>query len=218
VLDLGCGDGWFGRMLFPPGLAVALDRDHRSLPGALAVGRYLAAAGGDASRLPFRDACVRTVVANSALEHLDDLPAALAEIRRVLVPGGVLLCTVPGTALAGFIAGETLPGLTGRWCARRLEEHLEHRQVADPPWWRARLAAAGLTLRRAEAILPRRAVSLWVRGLPGQWCGRRLNRLVPLYRLLEGPRRRLLEGRLASLTVPAGEEGAAWLLDAAREG
>jgi SAM-dependent methyltransferase len=49
----------------------------------------------DLTRLGVADASVRTLVCVSVLEHVDDLPTALAELRRVLAPGGVLLLTVP---------------------------------------------------------------------------------------------------------------------------
>lgn len=49
----------------------------------------------DLTRLGVADGSVDTVVCVSVLEHLDDLPAAVAELRRVVAPGGVLVLTVP---------------------------------------------------------------------------------------------------------------------------
>ena len=49
----------------------------------------------DLTRLGVADASVDTVVCVSVLEHVDDLSAALAELTRVLAPGGTLLLTVP---------------------------------------------------------------------------------------------------------------------------
>ena len=46
---------------------------------------------GEMSHLPLPDASVGCVVANMVLHHAADPPAVLAEIRRVLAPGGVLL-------------------------------------------------------------------------------------------------------------------------------
>jgi len=49
----------------------------------------------DVTRLGLADGSVDTVVCVSVLEHVDDLTAALDELRRVVAPGGVLLLTVP---------------------------------------------------------------------------------------------------------------------------
>jgi SAM-dependent methyltransferase len=71
----------------------------RHFPGA---DRFLVTnvAGGtdarlDLTRLGLADGSVSTAVCVSVLEHVDDLPAALGELRRVVAPGGVLLLTVP---------------------------------------------------------------------------------------------------------------------------
>ncbi len=67
-----------------------------------AAGRYLVTnVAGDAdarldlTALGLADASVDTAVCVSVLEHVDDLDAAVAELRRVVAPGGVLLVTVP---------------------------------------------------------------------------------------------------------------------------
>jgi SAM-dependent methyltransferase len=49
----------------------------------------------DGRRLPLADASVDLVFASSAFEHIDDLAAALAEIARVLRPGGRLAAVAP---------------------------------------------------------------------------------------------------------------------------
>jgi SAM-dependent methyltransferase len=49
----------------------------------------------DLCDLTFTDASFDLVVCNDVFEHLYDLPAALAEITRVLVPGGYLVSTFP---------------------------------------------------------------------------------------------------------------------------
>lgn len=49
----------------------------------------------DLCRLSLADACVDLVVCNELFEHVYDLPAALAEIARVLRPGGRLVATCP---------------------------------------------------------------------------------------------------------------------------
>lgn len=49
-----------------------------------------------ADRIPRVDASVDVVIANHMLYHVPDLPAALAEIRRVLKPGGALYAATNG--------------------------------------------------------------------------------------------------------------------------
>ena len=46
-------------------------------------------------RIPFPDASFHLVVNNQVMEHVQDLDAVLAEIHRVLVPGGTLLSIFP---------------------------------------------------------------------------------------------------------------------------
>jgi ubiquinone/menaquinone biosynthesis C-methylase UbiE len=51
--------------------------------------------GADVQALPFRDAAFDAIKATELLEHVPDVPRALAECRRVLRPGGHLVITVP---------------------------------------------------------------------------------------------------------------------------
>jgi SAM-dependent methyltransferase len=50
---------------------------------------------GDAQRLPFADESFDTVFCSQVLEHVQEPWKALAEMRRVLKPGGCLILTVP---------------------------------------------------------------------------------------------------------------------------
>ena len=76
-LNLGCGrdvrPGW-------------VNADRSRIRGAVVA---------DAAALPFPDAVFDLVEARHSLEHVDDLPAAMREIRRVLLPGGLLVAVVP---------------------------------------------------------------------------------------------------------------------------
>ncbi|CQH56128.1 probable S-adenosylmethionine-dependent methyltransferase [Halobacterium hubeiense] len=95
VLDVGGGTGRAAR---------ALARDTEEVPGrdvtvvdasarmlAEARGAGLSAVRGDAAELPFRDDSVDAVVVVDALHHFPDRDGALAEAKRVLRPGGVLV-------------------------------------------------------------------------------------------------------------------------------
>lgn len=49
----------------------------------------------DAGRIPFEDNTFDLVVSNQVFEHIPDLAPAVAEIARVLKPGGRLVCLFP---------------------------------------------------------------------------------------------------------------------------
>lgn len=91
VLDVGCSDQW-ARESLPPGCTyVGLDH-----PAVLA-GAYGArpAVYGDAMRLPLQDGAMHAVLLLEVLEHLPRPDDALAEMHRVLAPGGVLVLSMP---------------------------------------------------------------------------------------------------------------------------
>lgn len=89
VLDLGCGRGYWLEHLAQQGVAaVGLERDVERARQAAAHGPV---ACGDAVHLPLRDAGVALVWCIHVLHHLPDPPRVLAEVRRVLRPGGTLV-------------------------------------------------------------------------------------------------------------------------------
>ena len=114
VLDLGCGFGRHAYEALRRGASVvACDlgvdelRQVRAVAGVMhdagqvgptdaGVGTVvLETANGDARRLPFADGAFDRVIASEVMEHIDDDDTAMAELTRVLRPGGTIAVTVP---------------------------------------------------------------------------------------------------------------------------
>lgn len=71
-------------------------------------GRPPALLAGDVLALPFRADSLDVIVSNSTLDHFPDaagIPAALAECRRVLKPGGVLVITLDNPRSLSYLVG-----------------------------------------------------------------------------------------------------------------
>jgi ubiquinone/menaquinone biosynthesis C-methylase UbiE len=90
VLEVGCGQGAFAQRLRDRGFDVTAT-DQSAHMVELTEARGVRARRADVQSLPFGDQAFGVVAANYMLYHVPDLPRALAEIVRVLRPGGALV-------------------------------------------------------------------------------------------------------------------------------
>ncbi|WP_028938072.1 class I SAM-dependent methyltransferase [Pseudonocardia spinosispora] len=148
TLDLGCGEGRVSRELTDLGHRVtASDLSPSLLEAAERAGSAADYRLADAAALPFADDSFDRVVAYNVLMDVPDVPAAVAEVARVLAPGGEFTmsvvhpfadrCTVDdsgrfvmaGDYLTGgvFSAAETRAGLDMHWdgWSRPLHEYFD---------------------------------------------------------------------------------------------
>jgi SAM-dependent methyltransferase len=90
VLDHCCGDGYIAAVAFPgQKLDVGMDINKAQLKNAARRGNYERVEWADAGvYLPLNDEEIATVINNSGIEHIPDLSTAVAEVARVLKPGG----------------------------------------------------------------------------------------------------------------------------------
>jgi SAM-dependent methyltransferase len=108
VLDLGCGAGRHAFEVYRRGAhVVALDHNADEVAGVARMFAAMTEAGeaphgataeavrGDVLALPFPDASFDRIIAAEVLEHIPDDAAAMAELVRVLRPGGIAAVTVP---------------------------------------------------------------------------------------------------------------------------
>ena len=94
VLDVGTGPGRLPVEIArrsPQVRVTGLDVSPRMIEAATAAiepGQQVSAEVGDVARLPYRDGSVDLVVSTLSQHHWPDRAAALAELARVLAPGG----------------------------------------------------------------------------------------------------------------------------------
>ncbi len=162
VLDVGCGDGHFASVAFSDRLTAGIDPASGSLREARERGAYrvLARALGDG--LPFADRHFATVVSNSVLEHIPALDPVLAEVARVLRPGGRFIFCVPSdhfTELLFFT--QLFRKLRFEGLARAYERYFDrisrHHHCDGPQVWQDRLAKTGMRPRASFYYFSERA-------------------------------------------------------------
>jgi ubiquinone/menaquinone biosynthesis C-methylase UbiE len=125
-----------GIELSPAMLAIARER-------AADLGRAADLREGDAERMPFDEASFDTVVCALSLCAIPHPAAAIAEMKRVLVPGGTLL-------LVDHVASSWPPVRAGQWLLEQITvrtagEHFTRRQLPL-------VRAAGFQLDEVERL------------------------------------------------------------------
>ncbi|MCE5241011.1 methyltransferase domain-containing protein [bacterium] len=174
VLDAGCGTG--GTMKELKGAANLCGCD--CSPHALAYCRergFDRVAAGDVAALPYAENTFAAVISCDVLEHLPDDQAGLAEMMRVLRPGGCLIVTVPAHRFLWSEHDEALAHRR-RYSARELRRKLQETGARVVKLSPVVVAAFGpiLAFRLAQRLRPKlpdeprtdlRVLSPWLNNL-----------------------------------------------------
>jgi 2-polyprenyl-6-hydroxyphenyl methylase / 3-demethylubiquinone-9 3-methyltransferase len=157
VLDLGCGGGFMAEALADRGAHVTgIDPAEKAIAIARAhsgtTGHDIAYDMGVGEALPYSEARFDTVVCVDVLEHVSDLDQVLAEVARVLRPGGLFLFDTinrnPLARLATITIAEDILGLLPRGTH-------DPAMYIRPAELRAALARAGLAPGPMTGLGPR---------------------------------------------------------------
>jgi SAM-dependent methyltransferase len=215
LLDLGCHDGGFAALALTPvgrtRLLLGGDRDVAALAHCRRRRVHRAVCALAAEQLPFRSGVWSSVLCNSLLTHVEDLPRVLREIARVLAPGGALLASVPTPAFYEFFGpARALKAVGLSALSRRVAGSYgrlwQQRHVLPRHRWQAVLGEAGLRLESWTEYLDARASLLWSglfavtrMGKGRVTLGALLRRLFPPGGVVTGR----VESRLASWLAPS---------------
>jgi SAM-dependent methyltransferase len=168
VIDLGCAFGYGTAALAGRGAArrwtVGVERDAEHVRRASQQGWWFPIVQADGTELPIRSGAVDAVVVLDVVEHVADPSAMIAEVRRVLRPGGWLVLSVPHRGLlAGLDPLNVYPALRRRWrswpplesadqSASGVHRHFtldEMRAILGPAFAVDRVARTGMGLSEA---------------------------------------------------------------------
>ncbi len=176
ALDLACGTGYAAIGLAVAGLADEVHASdlstkmlERCRANATDAGADVRVVLADAERVPYADDSFDLVVARGALHHVPEPSAMLAEIRRVLSPGGTALVlaepTASGEKQVAAVVGTAYRAVEAVRKLRRRPKDLEHEQ-----WEMASMAANLHTFAPGEIeTLARRAGFTEVRVGTASW-------------------------------------------------
>jgi len=153
ILDVGCGDGHFASVLFPAGVDVGLDPGAAEVAESVSRGVYRMVVRADSGTIPFATASFGSVVSNCVFEHIPKIDETIAEIARVIRPGGIFATTVIGEHFSDFLTSEKAWRRLGLNRARRAYLDWFNRKSVhfhfDPPSvWKERFERVGLQVRR----------------------------------------------------------------------
>ncbi len=120
ILDIGCSYGYGSAAIVaraPAGRSViGIERDPDHLEHAARAFPDLRIITADATALPVVDACVDTAVLNDVVEHISSPERVLAEVRRILRPGGTVIVSVPHKGPTRWLDGLNIySSLRARW-------------------------------------------------------------------------------------------------------
>jgi len=155
VLEIGCGDGEFARVLQQVGrkgkFDLGVDISRREVERARKSGAYKKVKVGDVRKLSLRNGQMRTVFSNGALEHVAGIDAALREISRVLRRGGRLVFTAPSSYFSSYLFFSRVFAFLGwkggmMWYASLINGVFVHRNLFDYEEWKRKLERHNLDI------------------------------------------------------------------------
>jgi SAM-dependent methyltransferase len=207
ILDLGCGDGQLTLRVAAAGAEVT-GVDASPQMAAAARARGVDVVEGNAELLPFADRAFDAVFSNAVLHWVRDHDAMLAQVRRVLKPGGRFAAEMGGHGNVAAIRVALRAVLARHGCGG-LEDGVNYYPTTDA--YTQRLERHGFRVERM-ALIPR-PTPLTESGMAG-WL--RTFRGGVLGALPESMRETVVDETIALLAPALRDEAGNWIADYVR--
>lgn len=186
TLDVGCGDGYFAKVLlserkekkFDTGLDFSPSETLRATQNKV----YKKVVTGDIKQMPFKSSQFSSAFSNGTLEHVVGIDQAIKEISRVVKRGGTLAFTVPSKHLSSYLFFSWIPGY-GYW----FNKIFGHINLFDHKQWERILAKNNFKLTQYSYYNSKSQVGLhdllcwWA--LPAFFCKRLFGKWILIPKL-----------------------------------
>lgn len=179
VLDVGCGDGFFARLVYGTDqIDTGLDLSGSRISEAESSGAYARVVTYDGLTIPFPDASFGSAISNCVLEHVVRLDRVVSEVHRVIRPEGRFLVSVMTDRWEEYMLGARVLGDRYRSFMRQRQEH---QNLLSRSGWDSVFHAAGFQIDHAVGYLSSRTAlaldglhylslpALVTRALTGRW-------------------------------------------------
>lgn len=158
ILDLGCGDGRFTKIMFKDKLDYGLDLSEKDIELAKKVNSHFQYLVGDAHKIGLPNKSIQTVFSNSVVEHITNLEGVLKEISRVLKSNGNFIFTTHAPSSKNFWGSKFLYKLGLNFIGVRYENFFVKQLQLKTLWggmrWEKELRKVGLEIVELKTTTP----------------------------------------------------------------
>ncbi|MBT7952308.1 MAG: class I SAM-dependent methyltransferase [Gammaproteobacteria bacterium] len=161
VLDLGCGEGLFAKMLFVEQVDTGIDPNQHELDRARELEAYAEVIQCKGDNIPKPDGSYNTILSNSVIEHIPDIIPILNEAYRLLKPDGRMYLTVPSDKFEQYTLGSQFLSFFGmqelqKKFRRFFNRFWDHYHFYTPEGWQKIISEAGYEVEDVRSYGPQK--------------------------------------------------------------